>query len=610
MQRASILPPLMPLTGKGPSVPVFAKRHVPPSRLPLPPPRHQRAKAFEQRLDLFFGTRNGVTLDPKEGVNYTPETLDYMTPRARADEITAAIVSRMPPVQPFIVWECCAGIGGNTLSFAESSNISQVYSFEIRDDRREMLLNNLRAYKLDTKVQVKGEFTGVPEEFIGSVLYFDPPWLSAETPWSIATKNQYLTEGITVGPYSLEEWLDRSRHCSLVVMRVPLGYTLHGVEGYEYTQVERDHSLVIYCTSQSVTPLTINPTSPQVLSEDWIQAFQEYLADILAPILSPSEIADYFNEAAMSIWIQAFSHESFSTVFNYEQLETKGDLILKPVFGLYLVERFPHITPKAITNLSNYYMSKVFQKELGTRLGFQKWVLMVAESVSGHIREDLFEAFIGALFTIGDTVIKGMGYLKVMAMITHLFSTVKLNMEFAQGDSKSQFIQRLSTLGFPSNVSHRIEDSSNEAGTTTSVIKLAPSVVTYLLGKGLRPPAVMGRGEGSTKTVAQKAAYDRAMSTLDGLGITWKWVYQQKETAFLEQPLVAPLVPRFLDKLRSLELDTFRFVVPKGTSGKAGFTVILIGVSTSKGVELSLATVKAAAVNDAKVLAVRKFLGV
>ncbi len=48
-----------------------------------------------QYLDTFFGIRNKIKGDPKEGVNFTLETLTYMTSRNRADQITQMIIERM-----------------------------------------------------------------------------------------------------------------------------------------------------------------------------------------------------------------------------------------------------------------------------------------------------------------------------------------------------------------------------------------------------------------------------------------------------------------------------------------------------------------------------------
>jgi hypothetical protein len=81
----------------------------------------------------FFGDRNDVTFEAanlREGLNFTNETLSYMTPHGKADKITNFIVSLMP-YRPFTLYECCSGIGGNAMSFLDHPAIREVYSHEI-----------------------------------------------------------------------------------------------------------------------------------------------------------------------------------------------------------------------------------------------------------------------------------------------------------------------------------------------------------------------------------------------------------------------------------------------------------------------------------------------
>ena len=60
-------------------------------------------------LHTYFGVRNKIKGEPIEGVNYTLETLTYMTSHNRADQITQMIVDRMKQLGqkiPFGTFEC------------------------------------------------------------------------------------------------------------------------------------------------------------------------------------------------------------------------------------------------------------------------------------------------------------------------------------------------------------------------------------------------------------------------------------------------------------------------------------------------------------------------
>ncbi len=206
-----------------------------------------------QYLDSFFGIRNKIKGDPKEGVNFTLETLTYMTSHNRADQITQMIVDRMQQSGnkiPFAVFDAFAGIGGNTMSFLDNPAVQWVVSYELRPERREMLRLNIGMYNLaaDQRSFVPdGGFTGVPPNYKGVVLYFDPPWLPEHIKGHESTKDQYILHGIKVGDKTLEQWIQSCPQCAMVVARVPPGYRLDPVPGWKIESQVLKNSLVIFC---------------------------------------------------------------------------------------------------------------------------------------------------------------------------------------------------------------------------------------------------------------------------------------------------------------------------------------------------------------------------
>src|SRR5438105_8598798 len=98
--------------------------------------------------DCFFGWSNGTSIDPVENINYTQETLRYMTPPKRADEITDLIVEKFQ-LDGITIYESNGGIGGNTMSFLDNSRIRKVISYEIVPERFQMLANNIKAYQFN-----------------------------------------------------------------------------------------------------------------------------------------------------------------------------------------------------------------------------------------------------------------------------------------------------------------------------------------------------------------------------------------------------------------------------------------------------------------------------
>src|SRR5438132_7059191 len=97
------------------------------------------------QLSSYFVRRQNIEPSVVEGRNYTSETLFYMTPANRADEIATKITDKYGDYK-FALIEICAGIGGNTMAFADNSNIGLVISYEEKEDRRLMLKRNIKMY--------------------------------------------------------------------------------------------------------------------------------------------------------------------------------------------------------------------------------------------------------------------------------------------------------------------------------------------------------------------------------------------------------------------------------------------------------------------------------
>src|SRR5665647_585652 len=203
-------------------------------------------------IDTFFVKRNGIKFTPVRGQNFFEEELTYMTSANIADKITNIIIDYERKLDniPFVVYDCTAGIGGNTVSFLERREISHVYSYEIVEKRRQMLKNNVDAYKLSNKSTILGEFTGIPDDAVGSVVYMDFPWLPEGISGLNFSKNDYITQNAKVGRFTLEEWLGELTNASMVVYRGPPGYKFRLVPGWDIIvkddlNVKRNMRLII-----------------------------------------------------------------------------------------------------------------------------------------------------------------------------------------------------------------------------------------------------------------------------------------------------------------------------------------------------------------------------
>lgn len=188
-----------------------------------------------------------------DGINYTEETLNYMSSAKRANELTKKIIEYFTP--EYII-DASAGIGGNTLSFALDSQIKKVISYEALRDRWVMLHNNVKLYELDTKVNIYNtnfsigedlQFLNIEDDQIKSktVVYFDPPWLPPNVQ---IDKSNYIKSGIVFSGKTLENWckklIDEEGYLG-VVFHLPPDYTFMLANQY---QIHTKPYTLIICT--------------------------------------------------------------------------------------------------------------------------------------------------------------------------------------------------------------------------------------------------------------------------------------------------------------------------------------------------------------------------
>lgn len=173
------------------------------------------------------------------------------------------------------------------------------------------------------------------------------------------------------------------------------------------------------------------------------------LSDIELPfnpkniILNKEDLRKFFDDNGLkelqfnniNLYRNAFVHKSYCTMKNsdfstgntkcpsdciplqdksYEQLEFLGDAILGHITGYYLYERYPDQNEGFLSKIRTKIVNGKMLGDLSEKIGFPKFAIISkqVEEANGRnnykIMEDIFEAFIGALFidfqTINDKV--------------------------------------------------------------------------------------------------------------------------------------------------------------------------------------------------------------
>ena len=156
-------------------------------------------------------------------------------------------------------------------------------------------------------------------------------------------------------------------------------------------------------------------------------------------ILSREDLRNFFDNNGLkgiefnniNLYRNAFVHKSYCTMKNadfntgnlkcpsdciplqdksYEQLEFLGDAILGNISGYYLYERYPDQNEGFLSKIRTKIVNGKMLGYLSEKIGFPKFAIISkqVEDANGRtnykIMEDIFEAFIGALFIDFQTV--------------------------------------------------------------------------------------------------------------------------------------------------------------------------------------------------------------
>jgi len=158
---------------------------------------------------------------------------------------------------------------------------------------------------------------------------------------------------------------------------------------------------------------------------------------------------------------------------SYEELEFFGDSVLDFVTVIYITRRFPDQSEGFYTRLKSKIVSGVSLSKVAKNLSFQKYILIslgVEEKSGRHsenLLEDVFEAFIGALFK--DSVVDNLnGFNTCYQFIFNLLDNVNHDFDYARlqlfdSNYKEQLFKyfHLNKLGHPQFIEISVEENKN-----------------------------------------------------------------------------------------------------------------------------------------------------
>ena len=345
---------------------------------------------------------------------------------------------------------------------------------------------------------------------------------------------------------------------------------------------------------------------------EYVVRLQQFLNNLLRRIIKDdAERFKYIDEKHMLTWIKAFTHETVSIDFNYEELEFIGDAVLKAAFPLYLTARFPHAHKDQYTNLNTIHMRGVAQGQYAQELGLVEFIRL-PENLRGAIKVsgDIYESFFGALYTVAESVYKNTGQVLVYNMVASLFNTKPLDIN-AQGSVQTVVDQLFSRFDRGYKLDAVVSETPNQV---RYEVRLTPAILSFLQLNGIniqKLPVPLGLGLARSKREASEIAYTSALQALESVGVTYDWAAERKHQADFNSPQVLAQVKDLTAKLNREGFQSATFQAPAKTN-VADYRIITLLGYRADGSRQILSTVvttdRKANMDDIRAQLIRQYL--
>lgn len=159
-----------------------------------------------------------------------------------------------------------------------------------------------------------------------------------------------------------------------------------------------------------------SPT-PRMLDLETNSEFKDLIQNILYEGKATEKMANrYTSPEAMKLWAQAFTHQSYDPVNNYERFEFIGDRLINQIIAQWVFDTYPTmVNIEWLNNIESYLKQTKFFSRLAYNNGLYKFVRTSSEFYEAEIApipdhnnndeymkilEDLMESWIGCLYTI------------------------------------------------------------------------------------------------------------------------------------------------------------------------------------------------------------------
>jgi dsRNA-specific ribonuclease len=324
------------------------------------------------------------------------------------------------------------------------------------------------------------------------------------------------------------------------------------------------------------------------MDEDKVSNYYQNLQSFLFDEILSSIVEDktkrklYIQPEMMKIWIQAFTHESFGEDYDYQQLETLGDKMSGSIFTYYMIQRDPDLTSSELTNLEHKILSNHNLTNLSMKLKLTNYI-QISNCVKSYskIEADLFESFVGALFTISEKIMMGLGFINCFNFFIDIFDDIEIEETDKLGDPITIVSQILEIIGFAGkqkhgNIFEKDEILSN--GKIKFTLNVSDDVTDLFLQNGKKIKRILGEGMDGTSKGAKYLCYSNALSYFLKNGIDLIWAKKVKKQKLFQTQKMRDLLPKLNKRLKQEGFVDFEFDTPDKINTKGVAMISLIGI--------------------------------
>ena len=327
-------------------------------------------------------------------------------------------------------------------------------------------------------------------------------------------------------------------------------------------------------------------------TEIFLENYRTYIYNILRNFIKDEKIMSrMLDQESMAVWVDAVTHNSVNPANNYENLEARGDFILKSSFAEYLYVKFQNIDKDTITNINHFYMSTEYESRLCKEMKLDKYIRLTGE-ITNKILEDVFESFFGALMKISTMVThRGDGFNNCVNLITLIFNKITIDRNTVDSP-KTKITQWLRRLGYPSVVYSWYSQNSDEnprIGDNSAIqgkdgkYRLRLSINKYakdnLGGFGITVPLTYELAIANSYKGAEKKAFREMYEIWISAGMTGEFVDKTVTTnKFLGNGNLSIMGSELQNKVKEQGFDDIKFEVPSNMNTQNTRYISLVAI--------------------------------